>query len=257
MGKNKRSKVVLATIMAISVLASVLVLPAFAANENVIVGITSDPTISGAEPGVTATVPIIVSAVTDLGAGTLSITYNPSVCNVTDVTVGDLSTAVKNLGTPGLAIISVFDLGSEHTGDVTIANLKIKAIGSYGETSPLNITVTTLKTFGPPSATILAANISVSNGTFIVLGGPRPTPTTTPIYHGGGGGETPSIVTPTPTSTPVSSPSPYVTSSPTPTITQNPSLSPSPTATTPGFEVAFAIAGLLAVAYLFMKQRIK
>ena len=51
MKKNKRSKAVLTAIMAMSVIVSAFVLPVFATNENVIVGITSDPSISAAAPG--------------------------------------------------------------------------------------------------------------------------------------------------------------------------------------------------------------
>ena len=167
MKKNKRSKTVLAAIMALSVLASVLVLPVFADNENVIVGITSNPSISGALPGDTATVPIIVYNVTDLGAGTLTVTYNSSVCTVTGVTNGDFPILSKNISVPGIVRISALDT-SGHTSDVTFANLEIKAIGSCGETSPLNISVETLWTFGPPPASIPAADISVSNGTFTI-----------------------------------------------------------------------------------------
>ena len=94
---NGNKAVLVAIIMAISVLALAIVLPAFAANENVIVGITSDPAISDAAPGDTATVPIIVYNVTDLGAGTISVSYNSSVCNVIDVTVGNLHTVLKNI----------------------------------------------------------------------------------------------------------------------------------------------------------------
>ena len=134
------------------------------ANENIIVGITS----LSAAPGDTATVPIIVYNVTDLGAGTLRVTYDSSVCNVTNVTTGNLATVIKNIKTPGLANISVFDTEVGHTGDVIFANLTIEATGSCGETSPLNISVERLGTYDE-GAEIPAANISVSNGTFTIL----------------------------------------------------------------------------------------
>ncbi|MFZ2070352.1 MAG: cohesin domain-containing protein [Halobacteriota archaeon] len=170
MTKKMRDKVVLFAIIAISVFASALVLPAYAANENVVVGITSDPAISGAAPGDTATVPIIVYNVTDLAAGTLNVTYNSSVCTVADVTAGDLPIVLENVSLPGLAIISTVDTAG-HNGTVTFANLEIEAIGSLGETSPLNITVTLLGTCS--AGAILPANISVNNGTFTVTGAQR------------------------------------------------------------------------------------
>ncbi len=215
---KKSSKAVLAVIVAISVLAPALVLvlplPVFAAIENVF----------EAAPGDTATVPIIVYDVTDLAAGTLRVTYDSSVCNVTDITTGELTTIVKNLGTPGLAVISAFDSGTGHTGDVTLANLKIKAIGSCGDSSPLNITVETLGTYNGTQN----IQATVSNGTFTILSGPTPShsPSATEPPAGGflgDGGGSEGTIAPTPTS--------------------------------PGFGAIFFIAGLLAVAYLMMRKR--
>ena len=83
-----------------------------------------------------------------------------------------------------------------------------------------------------------------------------PTPTVSPSP-----GETPTP-TPTPTSTETPSPTSGATATPVPTVT--PGTTPEPTATPapatetpeePGFGVAVAIAGLLAVAYLLMWRR--
>jgi len=61
----------------------------------------------------------------------------------------------------------------------------------------------------------------------------------------------------TPGVTPTPTPTPPVTVSPTPTATPKPSPTPtsSPAGETPGFETVFAIAGLLAVAYLVLRGR--
>ena len=160
-------KVVFAALMAMSMLASALVLPVSAAGGDVVVGITSDPTISGAAPGGTAVVPIIVYNATDLAAGTLIVTYNSSVCNVTTVTAGEFFYTRGNTREPGIVILSAMNF-SGHKGMVVFANLEIKAVGDYGETSPLNISVETLYNYGPPPERIPAANISVSNGTFTI-----------------------------------------------------------------------------------------
>ncbi len=268
MKKKKSSKAVLAAIMA--VLASALVLPAYAANENVTVGITSDPAISGAPHGDTAAVPIIVYNVTDLGAGTLNVTYNSSVCAVTDVTVGDLSAMLsKNISVPGIVIISALDM-SGHTGDVTLAYLEIKAIGTSGQTSPLNISGATLKTY----TDIQNIPATVSNGTFTILSGPTPSPSPTSTARdgassgGSGGAPTDSdgdgtddvvVSIPAPSPIPQVSPaiSPPVTPSSTPTPSPTPAPTPSPTQTPmlPVFDAIFAIAALLAVAYLAMRRR--
>ncbi len=63
----------------------------------------------------------------------------------------------------------------------------------------------------------------------------------------------PMEVTPTPTVTPPPevTPTPPVVPTPTPT----PEVTPTPTPVPPGFEAVFAIAGLLAVAYLVLKRR--
>lgn len=61
--------------------------------------------------------------------------------------------------------------------------------------------------------------------------------------------------TPTPTPSPSSTPTPAPTLSPTPTLISviTPTLTPTPTPA--GFEVIFAIAGLLAVAYLLRREK--
>ena len=168
MKKNRRGKVVFAAIVVLSALA--LVLPAYAANEDVLVGITPLRVM----PGDTAIVPLTVSNVTDLGAGTLSVTYNASVCTVTDVTSNSFI-VVKNISVPGLAILSGISF-SGHTGNVTFANLEIRAAGRCGESSPLNIAVETLYVYGPPPERIPAANIRVRNGTFTIVRAPGVTP---------------------------------------------------------------------------------
>ena len=61
----------------------------------------------------------------------------------------------------------------------------------------------------------------------------------------------------TPTPTVIATPTPTVTVSPTPAVTVSPTPTPSPTKKPliPGFEAGFAIASLLAVAYLVMRRR--
>jgi hypothetical protein len=162
--KKGCSKTVLVVIVTVAVLASLLVLPVFSANENVVVSITSDPASSGAAPGNTATVPIVVYTVTDLGAGTLSVTYDPSVCTITDVTAADLPILSKNISVPGLALLSAMDTQG-HTGDVSFANLELKAAGIYNETSPLDISIETFKTY----TGIQDIPATVNNGTFTIV----------------------------------------------------------------------------------------
>jgi len=73
---------------------------------------------------------------------------------------------------------------------------------------------------------------------------PTPTPTPSP---------TPTI---TPKPTAISVATPVITATPVPaTPTPAPTSTPSPTPKPPGFEAAFAIAGLLAVAYLVLRRK--
>ncbi|WP_456478772.1 PGF-CTERM sorting domain-containing protein [Geoglobus ahangari] len=80
-----------------------------------------------------------------------------------------------------------------------------------------------------------------------------PTPTPTPE-------ETPTP-TPTPTATPTPTPTKTPTPTPTPVETKEETPTPAPTKTTeekkegPGFEAVFAVAGLLAVAYLLRRRQ--
>ena len=166
--KKKSSKAVLTAVMVLSVLVPALVLPAYAANEHVVVAIAS----LGTAHGDSVIVPITVSNVTDLGAGTLRILYKSSVCTVTNVMAGDLSLLVANSSVPGIVRISAMDFRG-HTGDVIFAHLELTAVGSSGDSSPLRITVETLKTFGPPIETIPASKIR--SGMFSILTGPEPT----------------------------------------------------------------------------------
>jgi PGF-CTERM protein len=60
-------------------------------------------------------------------------------------------------------------------------------------------------------------------------------------------------ITPAPSPTPTPSPTPMLTPSPTPAVLPPVTSTPTPTPTPPGFEVVFAIAGLLAVAYILRR----
>jgi len=63
---------------------------------------------------------------------------------------------------------------------------------------------------------------------------------------------------PTPTPTPTPTPKPAVTPTISPAVTTStPTPSPTPTPKEPGFEVVFAITGLLAVAYLVLRKKKK
>jgi len=64
------------------------------------------------------------------------------------------------------------------------------------------------------------------------------------------------VATPTPTIAPTPTPTPTL-PTPMPTPTPTPTITPTPTPKEPGFEAVFAIAGLLAVAYLVLRRERK
>jgi PGF-CTERM protein len=104
----------------------------------------------------------------------------------------------------------------------------------------------------------------VGGDTTLTLAEPTPTEVP-PSGNGGGGGGAPTTPTPTPavtpspgaTPTPAATPTLEGTPGVTPAITPAATPTPSPTKKPliPGFEGIFAIAGLLAVAYLVMRRR--
>jgi hypothetical protein len=134
-------------------------------------------------------------------------------------------------------------------------------------------------TWSTMDATGKKINGDVGGDTTLTLGeGPKPTPTPTPTptpsNGGGNGGGNGGVTTPTPTATTTTTPtatpgettSPGATPSATVTPPSSPTLTPgaTPTGTAPssptskpfipGFETVFALAGLLAVAYVLKRR---
>jgi len=65
------------------------------------------------------------------------------------------------------------------------------------------------------------------------------------------------VPTPTPTVLPTATPTPTVAPTVPPTVppTVAPTAAPTPTEEVPGFEAVFAIAGLLAIAYVILRRK--
>jgi len=133
-------------------------------------------------------------------------------------------------------------------------------------------------TFDVTQGKSISGDIEGGDDTLTLGVGPKPTPTPTPESGNGGnggngGGTTTPTPTPTatatvtpgetptpgPTATPTWSPtaSPGATPTSTPPVTESPAPTSSPEGGIPGFEVGFAIAGLLAVAYLVLRRERK
>ena len=119
-------------------------------------------------PNSSVNVPIMVKNVTNLGSGTIDVSYNPEIVHVTEVTSGTgnaLKVQAWNINnTIGLVQIVAWDTNAPHSGDVIFANVTYKAVASTGST-PLNITVRKLKEYEDPYPQIPH---TVSNGTFTI-----------------------------------------------------------------------------------------
>jgi hypothetical protein len=98
-----------------------------------------------AAPNESITVPLMIEHVTDLGSGTIDISYDPAVVHVTGVTDGT-GNALKvqdwNIdNATGIVRIVAWDAATPHGGNVIFANITYKAVGYGTGISPLNITV--------------------------------------------------------------------------------------------------------------------
>jgi PGF-CTERM protein len=195
--------------------------------------------------------------------------YNESVLNLASISNGDLtSTWIQQLGVDR----HTMTIATAYTGDAipdgssgSVVLLNFSVIGSPGDTSPMDMTLIELAN---PDG-VVGRTTPARNGLFTVTPSGEPTPTPTPPTGGGGSGggyvpptPTPTPATPTSTVTVTPTPAPTITTpGVTPTIAPTPSPTPSHTPTPkprgalPGFEVAFALAGLLAVAYLVLRRK--
>ncbi len=124
------------------------------------------------EPGDTAVVPLMINDMTDYGAGTINITYDPSVVHVTDVTSSPDSTvpAFNNNNVIGFTKISASNTDGAN-GDIVFANVEFTAVGSSGDSTPLNLDVVTLY-----DRSFNAIPTIVDNGSFTIQSSADPAP---------------------------------------------------------------------------------
>jgi hypothetical protein len=204
-------------------------------------------------PNSNVTLPIIISGVTNLGSGTIEVSYDPAVVHVIGITDGT-GNALKVQSwhaEEGIVRIVAWDATSPHNGTVIFADLTFNAVGETAQASPLNITVRDLEDY----FNYTQISRSVTNGTVTIsqAGGPTPTP-----GGGGGGGGgyyyTPPVSTPPATIVPptVAPSTPLATTAPppvtsettppggTPFATATPALTPSPA---PGQPTPSALSG--------------
>ena len=213
----------------------------------------------------TFTVNITVDPDTAIGGAQADLSFDSSLVRVNSVSTGGMFPSfmvigpIDNAGGTVTGIIGYFTGGTTTTTPGTLATINLTANSTNTGTATLglfNVKVVDRSGSKMPSSEI--------NGTATV----GSTPSSTLAPGGGNGGAT---TTPTPTHTPGETPTPpaEVTPTPTPFVEETPSpsltltptpaptVSPTPTPKEPGFEAVFAIAGLLAVAYLVLRRKRK
>ncbi|MGP8321727.1 MAG: fibronectin type III domain-containing protein, partial [Methanosarcinaceae archaeon] len=132
-----------------------------------------------AAPSDCAATSIMVNDVNGLGSGSISITFEPSVIQVINVTSGDGNTLIVQdwnvNNTAGLLQITAWDVNEPHDNDVILAIVNFHAVGEYPDSTPLSISSSEL--FDYTSYDIIEH--SVTNGTFIIIDNEPPVITST------------------------------------------------------------------------------
>jgi len=122
---------------------------------------------ASAVSGENVTTSLIISDITNVGTADIFLSYNQSVVHVIAVNNSDfdfLESAIDN--SSGITRIGAFQTSFPGlNGDVKLADVTLKAVGSAGESSTLNITINELKDAGPDEIPIPA---STHNGTFVI-----------------------------------------------------------------------------------------
>jgi len=126
---------------------------------------------SGTMQNEEVTIPIEIYGVDNLGSGTIRLEYDSSVVKVTEVKNGDFDTIEYNIQNAfNYTLISAYQVNnSELSGEVTFAEVVLKANTTPCNSSNLNLTVIDLNDIN--SNPII--NYSVQNGTFYVIDEPK------------------------------------------------------------------------------------
>ena len=115
------------------------------------------------------TIPIAIEDGVNVGACDITLTFNASVVNVTDVTGRDMDVTMANLEHvhEGFVRIGTFQTDNPGlSGNIAFANVTFEPIGNSGDTCSLNLSVTTFK-----DATPIGNEMPyiVRNGTYAIL----------------------------------------------------------------------------------------
>jgi hypothetical protein len=123
------------------------------------------------DAGEETTTPIMINYVEDVGVCEIKLIYDASVVHVTDVTDGDFDFMITNIdNVNGITPIGAIQLVSPGlSGNVTLCDVTLQAVGNAGDTSPLDIMIEQMTTATPPITDIPAVT---DNGTFIIPSAP-------------------------------------------------------------------------------------
>ena len=115
------------------------------------------------------TLPIAIEDGVNVGACDITLTFNASVVNVTDVTGGDMDVTMANLEQvhEGFVRIGTFQTDNQGlSGNIAFANVTFEPVGKSGDTCSLNLSVTTFKDATPVGNEM---PYIVRNGTYTIL----------------------------------------------------------------------------------------
>ena len=115
------------------------------------------------------TIPIAIEDGVNVGACDITLTFNASVVNVTDVTGGDMDVTMANLEHVHEGFVRIGTFQTDNPGlseNIAFANVTFEPIGKSGDTCSLNLSVTTFK-----DATPIGNEVPyiVRNGTYTIL----------------------------------------------------------------------------------------
>ena len=154
-----------------ALVALLLVIPTFFFVSAAVAATTVEISNASANVGGTTTAEIVAHEVTDLGGFAITLSYDPTVVNVTGVTnnpalpdnfgISDFSNASDGsvvLASSGMTRPSL-------SGDVLLTTVTLEAVGSAGQTSPLDIISIGLVDSGGND---ISAGVTAVNGTFSI-----------------------------------------------------------------------------------------
>ena len=130
-------------------------------------------------PGETVSAPILINNVRNYGTGTVSITYNPLVVQVTAIENSSYSTVVSSNidNSLGTACISAWNTTGV-SGDIIFAYVTFKAVGPEGSTTSLNLTVSEIEDiyYNDIPAHTVKGSFKIKEGIPPLVGNPTATP---------------------------------------------------------------------------------